>query len=103
MNAIIQQLSQIEASAVAILSDSSEKKKALTAEYEEKTRRFDQESGEAVEKKISALRAAAEKEAALREKEQEEAKNASISHLEKHYETNRRSYIKRLFQEITEV
>ena len=43
MNNIINQLSQIEEKTVAILDGAADKKKTLAAEYEAKTKQFDEE------------------------------------------------------------
>ena len=43
MNNIINQLSQIEEKTVAILDGAADKKKTLAAEYEAKTKQFDED------------------------------------------------------------
>ena len=79
MNTIIERLSQIEERSVAAAAEGTEKKKELTAQYEERTRQFDRELDQ-------------EKEAAQ-----------SIQQLERHYDAFHKDYVDRLFREMTGV
>ena len=52
MNTIIERLSQIEERSVAAAAEGTEKKKELTAQYEERTRQFDRELDQETEERI---------------------------------------------------
>ena len=56
MNNIINQLSQIEEKTVAILDGAADKKKTLAAEYEAKTKQFDEELNHETELEIQSMR-----------------------------------------------
>lgn len=56
MNTIIERLSQIEERSVAAAAEETEKKKELTAQYEERTRQFDRELDQETEERIRKLR-----------------------------------------------
>ena len=56
MNTIIERLSQIEERSVAAAAEGTEKKKELTAQYEERTRQFDRELDQETEERIRKLR-----------------------------------------------
>ena len=56
MNTIIERLSQIEERSVAAVAEGTEKKKELTAQYEERTRQFDRELDQETEERIRKLR-----------------------------------------------
>ena len=56
MNNIINQLSQIEEKTVAILDGAADKKKTLAAEYEAKTKQFDEELNHETELEIQSAR-----------------------------------------------
>ena len=64
MNNIINQLSQIEEKTVAILDGAADKKKTLAAEYEAKTKQFDEELNHETELEIQSMRQKMEAEAA---------------------------------------
>ena len=64
MNNIISQLSQIEEKTVAILDGAADKKKTLAAEYEAKTKQFDEELNHETELEIQSMRQKMEAEAA---------------------------------------
>ena len=55
MNNIINQLSQIEEKTVAILDGAADKKKNLAAEYEAKTKQFDEEPNHETELEIQSM------------------------------------------------
>lgn len=55
MNNIINQLSQIEEKTVAILDGAADKKKTLAAEYEAKTKQFDEELNHETELEIQSM------------------------------------------------
>ena len=56
MNTIIERLSQIEERSVAAAAEGTEKKKELTAQYEERTRQFDRELDQETEERFGTLR-----------------------------------------------
>ena len=56
LNNIINQLSQIEEKTVAILDGAADKKKNLAAEYETKTKQFDEELNHETELEIQSMR-----------------------------------------------
>lgn len=103
MNTIIKKLSQIEEKSVEIIASGTAQKKALTEEYEARTKQFDQALNEKTEQDLSALRADVEADIAARLKEQEADAEASILRLERHYEKYHKTYVDRLFQTMTEV
>ena len=117
MNNIINQLSQIEEKTVAILDGAADKKKTLAAEYEAKTKQFDEELNHETELEIQSMRQKMEAEAAvkwpMRKKRGEEAaaeldrqKPAAgdqIARLEQHYEEKHSWYVDSLFRSMTEV
>ena len=88
MNNIINQLSQIEEKTVAILDGAADKKKTLAAEYEAKTKQFDEKM---------------EAEAAAELDRQKTAAGDQIARLEQHYEEKHSWYVDSLFRSMTEV
>lgn len=103
MNNIIKQLSQIEDQSVRILDTGAARKKELTAEYEEKTRQFDESLDREIDHKIASLRKEMEDAADARLKGQKEEAKAAISCLEQHYEAGHEKYVAALFKKMTEV
>ena len=80
MNTIIERLSQIEERSVAAAAEGTEKKKELTAQYEERTRQFDRELDQETEERIRKLREQADAAANARIQSQEkEAAQSSSS------------------------
>ena len=92
MNNIINQLSQIEEKTVAILDGAADKKKTLAAEYEAKTKQFDEELNHETELEIQSMRQKMEAEA-----------GDQIARLEQHYEEKHSWYVDSLFRSMTEV
>ena len=86
MNNIINQLSQIEEKTVAILDGAADKKKTLAAEYEAKTKQFDEELNHETELEIQSMRQKMEAEAAAELDRQKTAAGDQIARLEQHYE-----------------
>lgn len=103
MNTVIKKLSQIEETSVAILAGGASEKRALTEEYENRTKQFDKALGEETEQKLNLLRADMENDIHTRLKEQAAEADASIVRLERHYEKYHESYVDRLFRNMTEV
>ncbi|MCI8453488.1 MAG: hypothetical protein HFE84_02560 [Lachnospiraceae bacterium] len=102
MNNTIKRLSQIEDEAVKILADSASRKKELTAEYEEKTRLFDEELKKETQKRIASLTEQLSQTMQASLKEQEAAAKESILALERHFEENKERYLDCLFRTLTE-
>ena len=88
MNTIIERLSQIEERSVAAAAEGTEKKKELTAQYEERTRQFDRELDQETEERIRKLREQADA-----------AANARIQSQDAFH----KDYVDRLFREMTGV
>lgn len=103
MNTIIKKLSQIEEKSVEIIAGGTAKKKALTEEYETRTKRFNEALNTKTEQKLNTLRAGMKADINGRLKEQEAEANASILRLERHYEKFHKSYVDCLFRNMTEV
>jgi len=103
MNTIIERLSQIEERSVAAAAEGTEKKKELTAQYEERTRRFDRELDQETEERIRKLREQANAAANARIQSQEKEAAQSIQQLERHYDAFHKDYVDRLFREMTGV
>jgi len=103
MNTIIKKLSQIEEASVKILSGAAAKKRALTEEYDQKAKDFDNALNEKTEQKLTALYEKMEAEIDARIKAQEEKAAEDISRLERHYEANHKVYVDRLFSSMTGV
>lgn len=103
MNNIINQLSQIEEKTVAILDGAADKKKNLAAEYETKTRQFDEQLNHETELEIQSMRQKMEAEAAAELEKQKTAAGDQIARLEKHYEERHSWYVDSLFHSMTEV
>lgn len=103
MNTIIKQLSQIEDENVRLLAEAAERKKTLAAEYEEKTKQFDETLNQETEEQIEALRTDLEKTFTDQLAKQKADALASIKRLENHYEAAHLRYVDRLFQSMTEV
>ena len=97
MNNIINQLSQIEEKTVAILDGAADKKKTLAAEYEAKTKQFDEELNHETELEKMEAEAAAELD------RQKTAAGDQIARLEQHYEEKHSWYVDSLFRSMTEV
>ena len=98
MNNIINQLSQIEEKTVAILDGAADKKKTLAAEYEAKTKQFDEELNHETELEIQSMRQKMEAEAAA-----ELDRQKTVARLEQHYEEKHSWYVDSLFRSMTEV
>ena len=81
MNNIINQLSQIEEKTVAILDGAADKKKTLAAEYEAKTKQFDEELNHETELEIQSMRQKMEAEAAAELDRQKTAAGDQIARL----------------------
>ena len=94
MNNIINQLSQIEEKTVAILDGAADKKKTLAAEYEAKTKQFDEELNHETELEIQSMR---------QKMEAKPAAGDQIARLEQHYEEKHSWYVDSLFRSMTEV
>lgn len=103
MNNIIKQLAQIEDQSVHILDEGTARKKALTTQYEEKTRQFDESLNKETEEKITALRNKMNTSSKAQLARQRRDADAAISRLEQHYEANHSRYVKALFKKMTEV
>lgn len=104
MNTIIERLSQIEERSVAAAAEGTEKKKELTAQYEERTRQFDRELDQETEERIRKLREQAgcrRQRPGIQSQEKEAAQ--SIQQLERHYDAFHKDYVDRLFREMTGV
>ena len=101
MNNIINQLSQIEEKTVAILDGAAEK--TLAAEYEAKTKQFDEELNHETELEIQSMRQKMEAEAAAELDRQKTAAGDQIARLEQHYEEKHSWYVDSLFRSMTEV
>ena len=93
MNNIINQLSQIEEKTVAILDGAADKKKTLAAEYEAKTKQFDEELNHETELEIQSMRQKMEAEAAAELDRQKTAAGDQIARLEQHYEEKHSWYV----------
>ena len=102
MNNIINQLSQIEEKTVAILDGAADKKKTLAAEYEAKTKQFDEELNHETELEIQSMRQKMEADAAALDR-QKPAAGDQIARLEQHYEEKHSWYVDSLFRSMTEV
>ena len=103
MNSIIHQLSQIEEKTSAILDGAADKKKTLAAEYEEKTKQFDEMLNHKTELEIQSMRQKMETDAAAELEKQKTAAGEQIAQLEKHYEEKHSWYVDTLFHSMTEV
>ena len=112
MNTIIERLSQIEERSVAAAAEGTEKKKELTAQYEEQClfsnvrrifRQFDRELDQETEERIRKLREQADAAANARIQSQEKEAAQSIQQLERHYDAFHKDYVDRLFREMTGV
>lgn len=103
MNTIIKKLSQIEEKSVEIIDSGTARKKALTEEYETRTKQFDEALNEKTERDLNTLRSRMEADINARLKEQEAEADASILRLERHYEKYHKTYVDRLFKTMTEV
>lgn len=103
MNNIINQLSQIEEKTVAILDGAADKKKNLAAEYETKTRQFDEQLNHETELEIQSMRQKMKAEANAELEKQKTAAGDHIARLEKHYEERHSWYVDSLFRSMTEV
>lgn len=103
MNNIIKQLSQIEDRSVHILDEGAARKKELTAEYEEKTRKFEETLNNETEAKITALKNEMEASMKAQLDNQKQDASTAVSRLEQHYDARHGEYVKALFKKITEV
>ena len=103
MNTIIERLSQIEERSVAAAAAGTEKKKELTAQYEERTRQFDRDLDLETEKRLRELREQTDADTNARIQAQEKEAAQSILRLERHYDAFHKDYVDRLFREMTGV
>lgn len=103
MNNIISQLSQIEEKPAAILDGAADRKKNLAAEYEVKTKQFDEELNHETELEIQSMRRKMEAEAAAELGKQKTAAGEQMASLEQHYEEKHSRYVDSLFRSMTEV
>ena len=101
MNNIISQLSQIEEKTAAILDGAADRKKNLAAEYEVKTKQFDEELNHETELEIQSMRR--KMEAAAELGKQKTAAGEQMASLEQHYEEKHSRYVDSLFRSMTEV
>ena len=90
MEQILNKLSEIEATANAIMQDAARQKKALSEEAEKQTREFDAALEKETGTEIQKIR-----EDLAREKD------AQLSRLDAYYEANHESLCSELFQKIT--
>lgn len=101
MEQILNKLSEIEATANAIMQDAARQKKALSEEAEKQTKEFDASLEKETSDEIRKIREdlAREKDARINELRAETENQ--LSRLDTYYEAHRESLCSELFQKIT--
>lgn len=101
MEQILNKLSEIEATANAIMQDAARQKKALSEEAEKQTKEFDASLEKETSDEIRKIREdlAREKDARINELRTET--EDQLSRLDAYYEANHESLCSELFQKIT--
>lgn len=103
MNTIIKTLSQIEEKSNKIIADGTARKKALEAEYEERSKNFSENLAAETEQKLNALRSHMEQDMNARLSAQEQDASEAVARLEHHYKAHHEDYVNQLFQAMVEV
>ena len=96
MEQILNKLSEIEATANAIMQDAARQKKALSEEAEKQTREFDAALEKETGTEIQKIR-----EDLAREKDARAETENQLSRLDAYYEAHHESLCSELFQKIT--
>ena len=101
MDTVIEKISEIEASATAIMEDANERKKAFAKEMEERTAAFDAQLEAETNKRIEELRARMEIEMNERlEKQRNDSQNV-LRAMEQRYQEHHTEYVEELFKKMT--
>ena len=103
MNMIIEKLSQIEEKSNKIIADGTAKKKAIAAEFEKRSKNFNENLASQTEQKLNALRSHMQKDMNARLSAQEQDASDAVSRLECHYKARHEDYVEQLFQALIEV
>ena len=82
MNMIIEKLSQIEEKSNKIIADGTAKKKAIAAEFEKRSKNFNENLAAQTEQKLNALRSQMEQDMNARLSAQEQDASDAVSRLE---------------------
>lgn len=97
MNTLIQQISEVESAASAVMEDANMRKKAFAREMAEKTAAFDRELDARVERQLDELRSRMEARMKERLASQQEEAKAACRKMEQNYEDHHSDYVKTLF------
>lgn len=102
MDTIINQLSEIETAASAVMDDANARKKAFAEGIMLKTTAFDQELNENTDKQLGILRKNMETTLTGKLEKQQKDVGCLLQHMEKNYEDHHREYAAKLFQSLIE-
>lgn len=100
MDKIIASISGIEEKSARIMEDANLKKAEIANEINETTKAFDAQLDADTEKKLADLKNRLEQEMQEKLDEQKSAADRIIAALENHYNSNRKSYIDKLFADM---
>ena len=98
MATVIGRLAEIESAAVGMERHAAEQKKELAAEYEARTRDFDQEMDAQTEEKLKKLREKLKQEAEEELQSMRQATNLEVAAMEREYKQNHKKLATELFQ-----
>lgn len=103
MNSVIKKLSDIEATAEAIVEHAESQKSEIERRIQEERDQFDQDLETETEKKLDAIKAEAEKEMKRILEHQIQKNQSTIDDLKKEYEKNHDVYAQEILEHILEV
>lgn len=102
MEQILNKLSEIEATANAIMQDATRQKQALSEEAEKKAREFDAGLEKETSEQILKIRNDLEQEKDVRIAQLRQATEEQLTRLDSYYEANHEQLATELFRKITE-
>jgi succinate dehydrogenase/fumarate reductase flavoprotein subunit len=103
MNSIVSKLSEIEASASAIVAHAEQGKAGINKEFQEKTNAFDVELATRTNEQIQKIREELEQNRTELLETQERLSNATIEGLQADFDANCSKYVQAILKKITTV
>ena len=103
MESIVNRLTEIEDAATAIVQHAEDQKEALSKEYDEKRRKFDEDLEKKTQERISVIRDKLEKKTSQLLDSQSGSSDAVIQALQKEYSERHTEYAREILKRITEV
>lgn len=103
MDQIIESISEIENDSVKIMEDANAKKSQIFEQIKQETAHYDRELELKTNERIESLRLHMETDMKKQLAQQQALSAEYLKKLEQHYESRRKSYVERLFKEMTGV